>query len=127
MLPGYFYFVSIICGFWFIAGFLFLLWSIGKYASRFNRSSGNWVLIAIIFSPIIAFLGLYMVGEDNEKIQETNTLQKELSFEEKEKVQKELEYQKEKKRREMIGLKAIFVAIFVLIVIIITLRCITSN
>lgn len=63
MFSTYYYSFVTICAFWSIAGLIFLLWAIGQYAKRLNRDQGSWIFIAIVFSPIIAFLSLYMVGE----------------------------------------------------------------
>lgn len=63
MFSTYYYSFITICAFWSIAGLIFLLWAIGQYAKRLNRDQGSWIFIAIVFSPIIAFLSLYMVGE----------------------------------------------------------------
>lgn len=63
MFSTYYYSFITICAFWSIAGLIFLLWAIGQYAKRLNRDQGSWIFIAIVFSPIIAFLSLYMVGK----------------------------------------------------------------
>ena len=63
MFSTYYYSFITICAFWSIAGLIFLLWAIGQYAKRLNRDQGSWIFIAIVFSPIIAFLSLYMVDE----------------------------------------------------------------
>lgn len=63
MFSTYYYSFITICAFWSIAGLIFLLWAIGQYAKRLNHDQGSWIFIAIVFSPIIAFLSLYMVGE----------------------------------------------------------------
>lgn len=63
MFSTYYYSFVTICAFWSIAGLIFLLWAIGQYAKRLNRDQGSWIFIAIVFSPIIAFLSLYMVGK----------------------------------------------------------------
>lgn len=63
MNPVNFFLISMISILWSVAGLIFLLWAVSKYAERFNRSQIGWVILAIFFSPFLAFLGLYMVGE----------------------------------------------------------------
>ena len=63
MNPLNFFLISMISILWSAAGLIFLLWAVSKYAERFNRSQTGWVILAIFFSPFLAFLGLYMVGK----------------------------------------------------------------
>lgn len=56
---------------WFIIGWVVLLYivscmCINRYASRLGYSSGEWIAVAIIFSPIIAIILLYACGETDE-------------------------------------------------------------
>lgn len=63
MNPLNFFLISMISILWSAAGLIFLLWAVSKYAERLNRSQTSWVILAIFFSPFLAFLALYMVGE----------------------------------------------------------------
>lgn len=87
MFSTYYSFITI-CAFWSIAGLIFLLWAIGQYAKRLNRDQGSWIFIAIVFSPIIAFLSLYMVGEKKIDGITTNRTSTSSSRESEEEIQK---------------------------------------
>lgn len=88
MFSTYYYSFVTICAFWSIVGLIFLLWAIGQYAKRLNRDQGSWIFIAIVFSPIIAFLSLYMVGEKKIDGTITNRTSTSSSRESEEEIQK---------------------------------------
>ncbi|WP_429142546.1 hypothetical protein [Aeromonas veronii] len=62
---------------------IFVLWLImalviGFIASTKNRSSFNWFLLAVFFSPVLAGLGLMLMGslESEEEVKEKKNQQK---------------------------------------------------
>lgn len=111
MNPVNFFLISMISILWSAAGLIFLLWAVSKYAERFNRSQTGWVILAIFFSPFLAFLGLYMVGKRKVNEVVTNRPSTSPSRESEEEIQK----------KESNELSVLWFVVFIALVLILVL------
>lgn len=111
MLPGMYVFLSSLIVIWTLLGAIMLIYGVYKYATRLGRDAGLWAFGAVIFSPIVVFLVLYMCGPEKDCIEEVdNTCENPTSRDTK----------KVKEKSDSIGTKlALFMvgfAIFVLLI-----------
>lgn len=52
---------------WFVAGIIICLGIVFIMAENYGRSTASWLIIAILYSPVIAIIGLATLGKTPEK------------------------------------------------------------
>lgn len=52
---------------WFVAGIIICLGIVFIMAENYGRSTASWLIIAILYSPVIAIIGLAALGKTPEK------------------------------------------------------------
>ena len=52
---------------WFVAGIIICLGIVFIMAENYGRSTASWLIIAILYSPVIAIIGLAGLGKTPEK------------------------------------------------------------
>ena len=53
--------------FWCVAGIIICLGIVFIMAENYGRSTASWLIIAILYSPVIAIIGLAALGKTPEK------------------------------------------------------------